>query len=192
MFRELRQFDRAGIAEERSDQIDVPFDRMPRRNRQGGTVEPAGEFFPRRGKSDDRTALRQKGEERAPGQPLKVEDEIVPLAAQVADQTEEFRQHGAALPQLLPLEEDRFRNRPRTVVENPGERRCNQKIQLRFREAPVQLRQRRKQVDDIPQTARLDDQNAFDSSGVDHGFGPLAVTSRRQDGAPAAPAAPRR
>ena len=54
----------------------------------------------------------------------------------------------------------------------------------------MQLRQRRKQVDDIPQTARLDDQNAFDSSGVDHGFGPLAVTSRRQDGAPAAPAAP--
>ena len=191
LLRQFGQFDGAGIVKECADQIDVPFDRMPRWNREAVSVEIAGERFPRRGESDNRAALGEKGEKGAPGQALKIEDEIVPLAAEIAPQPEKFRQQGAELPEFFAFKQDRFRNRPRAVAQDFREGGGDQKVQLRLRQPPVQFRQRREEMDDVTQTARFDDQNAFDSAGVDHnGF--AGVTFRRRAGAPAVRAGRRR
>lgn len=148
-------------AGERIDESCVALDRMPGRNFEAPAVAEPGRRFARTGEADHRAAFGRGRKDRAAGQPLEVDDQVVAVPADLPHKVQELRDQGRQLAEPFPVEENPARNRERAVIEDFRKRRMHEEIELRSREITVQQLQRGENMQDVSQAARLDHQNAF-------------------------------
>ena len=161
IFRKDRHRNRGVPAGERIDESCVTLDRMPGRHVEAPAVAEPGRRFARTGEADHRAAFGRGRKDRAAGQPLEVDDQVVAIPADLPHKVQELRDQGRQLAEPFPVEENPARNRERAVIEDFRKRRMHEVIELRSREITVQQLQRGENMQDVSQAARLDHQNAF-------------------------------